>query len=259
MCGEEYYPGKKSRSQEAKAECFRYGKYAPKYKSPLGETASKGDALMKWSVASLGVLILLGSLSGCRRPPQEIPVQVESYQDLPLTGVRVLMVVPPNNFRYEVFSEMDKAVTEAGGQLDVCSLSSGTVTGTKGRTIQATLTPEDVNVAAYAAVVFGGGPGIVRYTTEEDLADLARAFYQSGRYVAAMRVSQEILAHAGLLEGKAVAGSGAQLSNKKLEEAGAKLTSRPVEVDGLIITAREPKAAAQFAQELVGALKTHSW
>ena len=167
------------------------------------------------------------------------------------------MVVPPKRFRYEVFSEMEKAVTEAGGQLDVCSLSSGTVNGTKGRTIQATLTPEDVNVGSYAAVVFGGGPGIVQYATEPDLIDLAHAFYQSGRYVAAMRVSQEILANAELLAGKRVAG--AQLSDKKLEQAGATVTSQPVEVDGLIITAREPKAARQFAQALVRALTTYSW
>ena len=209
------------------------------------------------AVRVIALVVLLGSLISCRQPSPQTAVPAESYQHLPLTGVRVLMVVPPKRFRYEVFSEMEKAVTEAGGQLDVCSVFSGTVTGMEGRTIEATLTLEDVNVASYAAVVFGGGPGIVRYMTDSDLPDLAGAFYQSGKYVAAMRVAQEILANAGLLQGKRVAG--ATLSDKKLEEAGATVTSRPVEVDGLIITAREPKVARQFAQELVGALKTYSW
>ena len=212
---------------------------------------------MKRLTIGLGMLVLLGSLISCRQPSPQTAVPAESYQHLPLTGVRVLMVVPPKRFRYEVFSEMDKAVTEAGGQLVVCSYFSGTVTGTKGRTIEATLEVESVNVAAYAAVVFGGGPGIVRYTSDSELPDLAEAFYQSGKYVAAMRVGQEILANAGLLAGKRVAG--AKLSDKKLEQAGATVTSQPVEVDGLIITAQEPKAARQFAQALVRALATYSW
>lgn len=208
---------------------------------------------MRRIAASLSVMIALGALSGCQKPAQEAPrLQVQPSNRLSLAGTRLIMVIPPTNFRYQVFSEVQNQVAEAGGSLDISSMYAGTVTGTQGEKIEATLVPDDVNTQEYAAVVLGGGPGILRHTGESDLVQLAKSFNAAGKYVAAMRVAQLTLAEAELLRGKRV--TGAEGIDEKLAAAGAEVTSRPVEVDGLIITARGPKAAREFAQTIVEAV-----
>lgn len=209
---------------------------------------------MRWLVALATLAIYLALLSGCRQGRQEdaYPPPPQAQQPGPLVGKRVLIVLPEKNFRAEVYDAVREAVTRAGGQLVVCSLTTGTVRGTNGHTAQATVAAEDVNAQDYAAVVFGGGPGIVRFVSEPSLVDLADRSYHAGKVVAAIRIAQEILAHADLLRGTRVAG--AEGSDSELRAAGAEVTSQSVEVDGRIITARGREAANEFAQRLVEVL-----
>lgn len=214
---------------------------------------------MRWVAGAACVVLSLALLVGCKQPPQEdvAAPAFETDRYLPLTGKRVLMVVPTKRPHLEVYDAVCEAVVGAGGEVVVCSLNTGTVTGAKGRKIEATIEPGNVSVHHYVAVVFGGGPGMARFTADPGLVELASKFHAGGKYVAAVGRMQEVLAHARLVQGVRVAG--AKGSDDSLKEAGATVTSQPLELDGRLITARRPEAAAQLAQTLVEVLSPSAY
>lgn len=200
-------------------------------------------------VAALALVVTLGLVAsaGCRDTGQPEPAAVAP----PLQGVRVVIVIPPKDFRRTIYDAVTQALTDAGATFDVCSLEAGKAVGTQGRTIEVTVTP-DVSPDQYEAVVFLGGPGMKSLTDDPDLVDLAKAFYEAGKVVGAIRFSAAVLANADLLDGKTVT-AGKEIK-QTLESKGATVTSRPVEVDGEIVTGHGPEAAEEFAQALVKVL-----
>lgn len=215
---------------------------------------------MKQTIWIIVAGLLLGlTVGGCRLgepvpapPPSPMPRPPAATQRAP-TGKAVLMVVAPENFRDEEFSVPEHILTEAGAKVTVASLRKGICTGAGGLTVTAEITPDEVTVDDYDAVIFVGGSGLIQHLDNQKLIDLAKKFHQAGKVTAAICVAPVILANADLLDGQlATVWPDNQAA---LEAKGAHYTDQPVAVAGKIITANGPPAAAEFGQAIVNALQ----
>lgn len=198
--------------------------------------------------AIIAATLALAAVTGCRPPPE--PAAEEPT--FPLEGIRVLIVVPPKDFRRTIYDAVTAALQEAGATFDLCSTEPGNAVGTQGRSIQVDLAPDSVEPRQYEAVVFVGGPGMRALADDPELVDLAQAFHRAGKVLGAIRFSAAILANADILHGTTVT-AGEEISST-LESRGAVVTSAPVEVDGAIVTGHGPEAAQAFADALVEVL-----
>lgn len=164
-------------------------------------------------------------------------------------GKKVLMVIAPDKFRDEELFEPRKALEEAGHQVVLASTRTEEATGMLGGKATPTTTIAESRAEDYDAVVFIGGSGTKVLLDDKDAHALAKSATQAGKLVAAICMAPEILANAGLLEGKKATSWGGGHDNLKAK--GAEVVAEPVVEAGQIITGSGPQAATAFGQALV--------
>ena len=98
-------------------------------------------------------------------------------------------------------------------------------------------------------VLPGGGPGSERLAEDPRILELLRAAVRGGRHVAAICAAPQVLAKAGLLEGRNATSFPGVLDASALP--GVTLRTDPVVVDGTIVTSRGPGTAMDFALTLI--------
>ncbi|MCD6351329.1 MAG: DJ-1/PfpI family protein [Armatimonadetes bacterium] len=169
-----------------------------------------------------------------------------------LTGKRVVMVVAPDKFRDEEFEIPYETLSRYGAKVTVVSLTKGECVGVKGTKVQAVKGIAEIKAADYDALVFAGGPGMVKHLNEPRFVAAAQAFAKAGKLVAAICVSPVILANAGILKGhKATCWSSMK---PKLAEKGAEPVDKDVVVEGKLITGSGPPASTAFARAIAAVL-----
>lgn len=173
---------------------------------------------------------------------------------LDLTGKRVLIIVAPKDFRDEEFEKPYEILGSAGAKITVGSLRRGECTGVGGTKVQATVTPPQVRVADYDAVVFVGGPGMVKHVGDPALIKLAKDFAAARKVIGAICVAPVILARAGLLKG--IEATVWPDMKQELVGRGVAYVGEDVVVRGPIVTASGPGAAEAFGGALAAALAT---
>jgi len=142
---------------------------------------------------------------------------------------------------------------EEGIEVDVASMQSGKITGKMGYEVEVTKALADADAQSYDLLVLPGGKAPEAVRKEAKALDLARAFFASGKPVAAICHGPQTLVSAGLLSGrratcyKSVA--------PELREAGARYEDAEVVVDGNLVTSREPKDLPAFMRETMKLLK----
>lgn len=99
-------------------------------------------------------------------------------------------------------------------------------------------------------VLPGGQPGTDNLKADARIAALLKKMAQAGKYTCAICAAPDVLAAAGLLEGKSAACYPGCLA----EAVNTTLSTAPVVIDGQIITSRGPGTAMDFALELVETL-----
>ena len=116
-------------------------------------------------------------------------------------------------------------------------------------TVQMDKTFEQVNFDEYDMLVLPGGKlGTENLEAHAGLMAQVDAFYQGGRYVAAICAAPSILGHRGILKGrKACCYPGFE---SQLE--GADVTEGPVEISDKVVTARGMGASVDFALAIAG-------
>lgn len=148
-----------------------------------------------------------------------------------------------------VFGREDIQMTVASGRL-----SEAVGMGMLGLRVTPDITIRDIEIDAYDALVFVGGPGAHEFTSDYITHKLVKQAAARGKILAAIQLAPEILANAGVLNGrKAVA----YLSHT-IKAKGAVATDKMVEQDGNIITGRSQGAAQEFAETIVKALKAQN-
>jgi len=174
----------------------------------------------------------------------------------PFTDMKVLIVVPPENFRDEELAGPIAEFEKAGIQYDIASTKKGVCRGMLGARATASLSLEEVEPSVYAGIVIVGGSGSPVHLWNSDLlVQLVKYFSKSNRLVAAICLSPVVLARAGILKGKKATCFESPPATKEMLRAGADLSAGPVVVDGNVITANGPAAAGEFAGAVVRALK----
>ncbi len=96
-------------------------------------------------------------------------------------------------------------------------------------------------------VLPGGMPGTKNLEACAPLMEQVDAFYEAGKYVAAICAAPSILGHKGMLKGK----TACSFPEFESHLEGAQVSKRSVEKDGKIITARGMGCAIDFGLAIV--------
>jgi len=165
---------------------------------------------------------------------------------------RVVMIISSKDFRDEELFEPKELLEKEGVRVDIASTTMQSVRGKLGATVVPNLLLGQIDVDAYDAIAFIGGPGCVEYWDDTKAHSIARQTITSGKVLAAICAAPVILANAGVLTGrKSTVFYG---DAEKLREKGAVYTGAGVERDGNIITADGPTNATNFGKAILEAL-----
>jgi len=128
-----------------------------------------------------------------------------------------------------------------------------TYCGEYGVPMKADLSPEEVKIEDYDAVVIPGGRGPDRMRINKGLVSIVKKAYEKGKVIAAVCHGPQMLIEADIVRGKK-ATSWPSVSTD-LKNAGAMYVDAPVVVDGNIVTSRKPADLPQFCREAIKLLK----
>lgn len=167
--------------------------------------------------------------------------------DMPLAGKKVLIVIPPTQFRDEEFSETRKVLAEAGAAIVVASTTVRTCRGMNGAAVESETAIADVKAEDYDALILCGGssvPGI--FWNDKKLVELTGLAAAAGKVVAAISLSTVVLAKAKLLAGQEATVYFLPRAIDALKEGGATYVMQPLVVSNNLIMAEGPLLAAEF-------------
>jgi protease I len=163
---------------------------------------------------------------------------------------KILMIIAPNNFQDNELLIPKRIFQDAKFEVTIASENTEKARGSLGAVTKVDIDISNVNVSDYNAIVFVGGPGVMKHKLYENnkILDLAKTASYKGKIVAAICIAPMILANAGLLTKRkaTVFPSAADY----LKEKGALYEEKPVVKDGNIITACGPDAAKEFAEAI---------
>ncbi len=120
---------------------------------------------------------------------------------------------------------------------------------TAGYKIEADIAFRDINPADYTGILISGGraPEYIRY--DEDLLNVVRYFAEAGLPVGSVCHGIEVLAKAGVIDGKRV--TTVEKCKFDAEVCGGTFVNEPVVISGNIITARTWHDNAEWMREFM--------
>ena len=143
---------------------------------------------------------------------------------------------------------------EEGYKVDVVgSKAKETYLGKHGVPIKSNLSPEEVNVDDYEALIIPGGRAPDRMRINKGLVRIVRDFYERGKVIAAICHGPQMLIEADVLRGKRATCWKSVATD--LRNAGATFVNSPVVIDGNIVTSRFPADLPKFCRETIKLLK----
>jgi protease I len=121
--------------------------------------------------------------------------------------------------------------------------------GKHGVPLKSDLSPDQVKLAEYDAVVIPGGraPDVMR--TNKALVQIVKDAYAKGKVIAAVCHGPQMLIEADVLRGKKATCWKSVATD--LKNAGATFVDAPVVVDGNLVTSRMPADLPQFCKEAI--------
>jgi len=165
---------------------------------------------------------------------------------------KVLMPLAEGFEEIEAVTVID-LLRRAGVEVHTATLARREVTGSHGITLLADIALDAAEPADYDMIVLPGGmPGAEHLKRDARVVGLLQRFAAAGRYTAAICAAPGVLAHAGLLDGRAATSYPGFLSSDSAP--GIRLSEDPVVVDGKVVTSRGPGTAVPFALALIGLL-----
>lgn len=140
----------------------------------------------------------------------------------------------------------------AGVRVDTVSVTGDkTIHGSHQIDVQADFLFEEMDFGRTDMLVLPGGmPGTLNLMNHKGLQELLEAYYEKGRYIAAICAAPSIFGRLGFLKGRKACCYPS--FEEKLE--GARVVRDPVSVDGHIITSRGMGTAIPFALKLTALL-----
>jgi protease I len=141
-----------------------------------------------------------------------------------------------------------------GAEVVVAGIDRGALEGLHHRsTIMVEKTVDEAgDLSGYDALLIPGGRGPRNLRKHPEAVELVREFYATGKPIAAICHGPQMLASAGVLDGKTI--TSYPPIKDELVQAGAIWVDEAVVVDGNIITSRKPEDIEDFDSELAAAL-----
>jgi protease I len=115
------------------------------------------------------------------------------------------------------------------------------------------LSPEEVNIEDYDALVIPGGWAPDRMRINGEMVRIVREAYEKGKVIAAICHGPQMLIEADILRGRRA--TCWKSVRADLKNAGAVFIDAPVVVDGRIVTSRFPDDLPYFCRETINLLK----
>lgn len=169
-----------------------------------------------------------------------------------LDGLKVALVIAPDQFRDEELTTPQKAFADAGAEIKIASTRKGEAKGMLGATAHVDTLISELNADNLNCVVVVGGMGSPEYLWDDkDLHTLLKKLQAQDKVIGAICLSGAVLAKAGVLNGKRATVYAVPDSLKALSDGKAEYIKEGVVQDGRIITADGPEAAPAFAEALV--------
>ncbi len=147
-----------------------------------------------------------------------------------------------------------KALKDAGAVVEIVSLKAGEFQGfdhlTPGDKVTADKAVAAVDAASYSALLLPGGvanPDQLR--ADADAVAFVRAFFDSGKPVAAICHAPWLLIEAGVVEGRTL--TAFESIRTDLRNAGANVVDEEVVVDQGLVTSRRPDDIPAFNAKMI--------
>ena len=111
---------------------------------------------------------------------------------------------------------------------------------------------DEVSIDEFDLLLIPGGHAPTKLKENKQVVQFVRDFFNSGKIVAAICHGPQVLAKAGVLEGKTI--TGVSKIQEELEAVGAVFKDEPLVIDGNLITSRVPVDLPMFVKALEKAL-----
>lgn len=169
-----------------------------------------------------------------------------------LDGLKVALVIAPDQFRDEELTTPQQAFVSAGAEIKIASTRKGEAQGMLGATATVDTLISELNADNLNCVVVVGGMGSPEYLWDDkDLHTILKKIEAQDKVIGAICLSGAVLAKAGVLNGKRATVYSVPDSLKALSDGKATYVQEHVVQDGRVITADGPEAAPAFAEALV--------
>ncbi len=141
----------------------------------------------------------------------------------------------------------------AGIEVITAGLDDKTVTASRGVRLIPDVQLDDVMQQEFDMLVLPGGlPGADHLDADRRIHTLLKKLSEGGGYTAAICAAPKVLAHTGLLDGKAATGYPGVLDGMEL--SSTEISQDAVVIDGKVITSRGPGTSMAFALTLIAQL-----
>lgn len=143
---------------------------------------------------------------------------------------------------------------EAGFQVDICApRGKETYLGKHGIPFKSEVTPKDVTIADYDAIIIPGGRAPDRMRIDAVMVDIVRQAQIAGKVIAAICHGPQMLIEADVVRGRKATCWKSVATD--LRNAGAIYLDREVVVDGNVVTSRSPADLPAFCRETLRLLR----
>lgn len=151
----------------------------------------------------------------------------------------------------EMIAPLDM-LTRAGIPVTRVGVTGKTITSKMGMTIQADITPDELDLSDCEMIFLPGGPGTKNYYDKPVIDKAISHCLTHGCYIAAICAAPSVLAAKGVLEGKHAV-CHFSVADKM---AGARLLNQLVCVDGKILTGCGAAASIELGLKMVELLRS---
>ena len=179
------------------------------------------------------------------------------FMEFNLGNTEIVLVAAPEEFRDEELFVPEDVFSDAGAFVLTASTTRKTIYGKLGGMTQPDLHIEDIKAGSLDALVIAGGPGARKYLWDnEALLRKVREANDKGKVVGAICISGAIPALAGIMRGRRGTVYPDPEAIAVLGENGEDYVDEGGVVDGNVVTAKGPEYAKDFADTILGLLRT---
>jgi protease I len=169
--------------------------------------------------------------------------------------MKKMLILLENGFEDSEFIYPYYRFQEEGYKLDIVAAKADqTYTGEHGVTFKSEITPDQVNLDEYDAVIVPGGLGPDKMRLNQGLIDIVKEANNKGTIIAAICHGPQLLISADIVRGKKM--TSWPSVRVDLRNAGANVVEdQPAVTDGNIVSARWPADLPEFCKATIELLR----